>query len=206
MLKKCAAGLLACALSFSANTQVVCALGSGASSYKPSEDQRPSSDAMQLVGRANAAVKTICASNCPAVMVLRNTTAANAMLIADASQAKLVYSPQFFASVHESFGDAGIIAIVAHEFGHALDDAMGAAWIQSGWTPELRADAWAGCALAKGDLSASDMEGALAALAKYPSPAHPSWTLRLPALRAGYAGCGGDSAKFNSRNAVGGRK
>ena len=198
MVKKCAAGLLVCFLPVSANAQVICALGSGASSYQPSADQRPSSDAMQLVARVNAAVKNICGSNCPEVAVLRNATAANAMLIADGAQARLVYSPQFFASAHESFGDAGILALVAHEFGHALDDAMGAAWMQKSWTAELRADAWAGCALAKSDLNASDREAALTALSRYPSPAHPGWNLRLPAIRAGYAGCGGDASKVHS--------
>jgi hypothetical protein len=195
MLKLCLTGLLVGLLSFGASYQVVCALGSGASAWKPSADQRPTSDAMQLAGRLNAAVKTICASSCPEVMMFRNETAANAMLVAEGSQAKLVYAPQFFASAHDSFGDAGIIAIIAHELGHALDDAMGAAWIQSKWPPELRADAWAGCALAHCDLSPSDMEAAFAALAKYPSPAHPGWSVRLPAIRAGYTGCGGNKRK-----------
>lgn len=197
MLRNSAVGLLAVLLSLSANAEVLCALGPGAPSYNRSLDQRPTSDAMQLVGRVNTAVKKICASNCPDVMVFRNATTANAMFIAEGGQGKLVYSPQFFASVHDSYGDAGIIAVIAHEFGHGLDDAMGAAWIQSKWTAELRADAWAGCALAKSDLSASDLEAALSALVKYPSPSHPSWSLRLPAVRAGYAGCGGNSSKFD---------
>jgi hypothetical protein len=211
MLKPYGAGLMAALLSLvlgssSAGAQVVCALGPGAASYKSSADQRPTSDAMQLAGRVNAAAKTICASNCPAVMVLRNATAANAMLVADAGQAKLIYAPQFFATVADGYGDAGIIAIVAHEFGHALDDTMGAAWIQSGWTPELRADSWAGCALAKSGLSAKEMEAALGALAKYPSPSHPSWNLRVPPIRAGYTKCGGDGSTFDSANQGGKRK
>jgi hypothetical protein len=155
---------------------------------------------MQLAARLNAAVKMICADNCPGVMLFRNSTAANAMLVAEGSQVKLVYSPQFFASVHDGFGDAGIVAIIAHELGHALDDAMGAAWIQSKWTPELRADAWAGCALAKSNLNPREMEAALGALSKYPSPSHPGWNVRQPAIRAGYAGCGGHGEKFNSGN------
>ena len=195
----CGAGFLVCLLSLGASAQVVCALGPGAAAYKPSADQRPTGDAMLLVSRVNAAVKTICSSNCPGVTVFRNATAAGAMFIANAGQAKLVYAPQFFASAYDSYGDAGIIAIIAHEFGHALDDTLGAAWIKSSWTPELRADAWAGCSLARSDLSASDMESALAALAKYPSPSHPSWNLRLPVVRAGYVGCGGDISKFDSR-------
>jgi hypothetical protein len=205
-LKTFGTGLLVSLLSLSVSAQVVCALGPGASSYQASADQRPTSDAMQLAGQMNAAVKSICVSNCPAVMVLRNTTAANAMLIADGGQAKLVYSPQFFGSVHDSYGDAGIIAIIAHEVGHALDDTMGAKWIQTSWTPELRADSWAGCALARSDLSPSDLQAALAALAKYPAPAHPGWTLRVPAIRAGYTACGGTVSKFDSANGGSKRK
>jgi hypothetical protein len=198
MLKNCALCLLAGLISLNVSAQVVCALGPGASAYKPSGDQRPSSDTMQLASRVNTAVKTVCKSNCPAVAVFRNTTAANAMLIADGNQAKLVYSPQFFATVNESYGDAGIMAIIAHEVGHALDDVLGAAWIKNGWTAELRADSWAGCALARSDLNAADTQAALNALAKYPSPAHPSWTIRLPAIRAGYTACGGDASKFDT--------
>ncbi len=153
---------------------------------------------MQIASRVNAAEKTICASNCPGVALLRNSTAPNAVLIANAGQAKLVYAPQFFAAVYASYGDAGILAIIAHEMGHAMDDAIGAAWISTSWTPELRADSWAGCTLAKSGLSQSDMHAALAALAKYPSLAHPSWNLRLPAIRSGYTHCGGAISNFDS--------
>jgi hypothetical protein len=183
--------LLAVLLPSSGYSRIVCALGPGASSWKSAADQRPTTDAMQLAARVNTAAKSICMSHCPAVMVFRNTTAANAMLVAEAGQPGLVYAPQFFASVHDRYGDSGIIAIIAHEFGHALDDAMGAAWIKSTWTPELRADAWAGCALAKLNLNPADFTAALGALAKYPAASHPGWSVRLPAIRAGYAGCGG---------------
>jgi hypothetical protein len=179
-----------------AAAQIVCALGPGAASYQPSADQRPSGDTMQIASRVNTAEKSICAANCPGVALFRNSTAPNAALIANSGQAKLVYAPQFFAAVYASFGDAGILAIIAHELGHALDDSLGAAWIKTSWTPELRADAWAGCTLAKSGLSPNDMQAALAALAKYPSPAHPNWNLRLPAIRSGYTHCGGDISNF----------
>jgi hypothetical protein len=193
-------------ISLTAGAQVICALGPGAASYKNSEDQRPSADAMQLAGRVNRAVKSICGANCPAVMLLRNATSAHVIFRADAGQAKLVYEPRFFAAVHGDSGDAGVIAVIAHAFGHALDDTMGAAWIQRSWTPELRADAWAGCILAKSDLSESESRAFIATLAKYPSASHPAWTVRLPVLSAGYSGCGGGEVRFNIRNGVGGRK
>src|SRR4030081_3282433 len=164
--------LLAAAFLMPLKGEILCALGPGSASYKPAADQRPPNDAMQLASRVNAAVKTICGSQCPVMAVLRNATAPNAMLIADAGQAKLVYSPRFFAAAYDSSGDGGIVAIIAHEVGHALDATMGAAWIKQTWTPELRADAWAGCLLARLDPGPGGIQPALSALSKYPSPSH----------------------------------
>ena len=79
--------LVACLLPFTGAAQVLCALGSGASNYKASADQRPSPDAMQLVGRANAGGATVCGSNCPEVVLFRIPTASNVMLIVDAGRA-----------------------------------------------------------------------------------------------------------------------
>ncbi|HTR37704.1 MAG TPA: hypothetical protein VMH80_17475 [Bryobacteraceae bacterium] len=183
--------LLVFLLPVSAAAQIVCALGPGAASYKASEDQRPARDAMLLAARVSTAEKAICASNCPEIALYRNATAPNSALVLTSGQAKLVYAPQFFADVYMGFGDAGIMAVMAHEVGHALDDTLGAAWIDKRWTPELRADAWAGCTLAKSNLSPPEMHAALGALAKYPSPKHPAWNLRLPAIRSGYSHCGG---------------
>lgn len=179
--------------------EILCALGPGASSYKPAEDQRPASDAMLLANKVNAAVTTLCGSQCPTMAILRNSTAPNVILIADAGQGKLVYSPQFFGAAYDSFGDDGIVAVIAHEVGHAMDATMGAAWIKKSWTPELRADAWAGCLLARLNPVPASLQPSLSALAKYPSPAHPAWNLRLPALRAGYTQCGGAGSKFDAR-------
>jgi hypothetical protein len=197
---------VAAALVMPLRAEIVCALGPAASSYQPASDQRPSNDALQLANRVNAAVKTICGVQCPTMALLRNSTAANAMLIVDSGQAKLVYSPQFLSAAYDSFGDGGIVAIIAHEVGHALDETMGAAWIKKGWTAEVRADAWAGCLLARLDPSPPSLQPSLAALAKYPSPSHPSWNLRLPALRTGYAQCGGDGSKFDGKASTPPRK
>jgi hypothetical protein len=190
---------MAVALLAPLKAEIVCALGPGAASYKPASDQRPAGDAMQLAGRVNAAVKTICGSQCPSLAMFRNATAPNAMLINDAGQGKLVYSPQFFAAAFDSFGDDGIVAIIAHELGHALDATMGAVWIKKSWTPELRADAWAGCILARLDPSPGTLQPSLSALSKYPSPAHPGWNVRLPVIRVGYTQCGGTGSKFDAR-------
>ena len=178
--------------------QIVCALGPGATAYKPSADQRPSGDAMQLAGRVNAALKTICSANCPQAVLFRNTTAPNAMLVAAAGQAKLVYAPQFFSAAYDAYGDGAILGIIAHELGHALDDTMGAVWVKSDWPAELRADAWAACTVARMDLSANDLQASLSALAKYPPPSPPGWKQRLPVLRTGFTQCGGSGSKFDA--------
>jgi hypothetical protein len=202
-MRKTFGGGLLCALLlvFGARAEVLCALGSGAASYDAKADQRPSADAMQLAGRMNAALSPTCLPKCPQIAIFRNATAANAMLVVTDDQAKFVYAPQFFAAVYDRYGDGAIIAIIAHEYGHALAETIAAPWMKSGWSPELRADAWAGCALAKSDLSSKDLSEALTAVSKYPPSAHPddqpSWSLRVPALRLGYVHCGGDGSKFD---------
>ena len=184
--------------------EVVCALGPSAASYNAYQDQRPSGDAMQLAAQVNAALSPVCKPNCPMIAVFRNATAPNAMLVATPTgDAKIVYAPGFFTSIYGSAGDGAIIAIIAHELGHALSETAPVAWMKPAWPPELRADAWAGCALAKVNLTARALQESLAALGKYPSPAHPAWNARLPALQTGYTKCGGDGTRFSA--AVAGR-
>jgi hypothetical protein len=176
---------------------VICALGSRVSSYDAKLDQRPTSDAMQLAGRMNAALSPTCTPQCPQIAIFRNTSAPNAMLVVTSDQAKFVYAPQFFSDVYDKYGDGAIIAIIAHLYGHALNEVHPAAWMKSEWTQELRADAWAGCALAKSDQSSNDLAEALTAVSKYPPSNDSNWPLRVPALRLGYIQCGGDGSKFD---------
>jgi hypothetical protein len=185
-------------LPFGANAEVICALGSGASSYDAKGDQRPTRDTMQLAARMNAALSPTCSPRCPQIAIYRNTTAPNAMLVVTPDQAKFVYAPQFFTAVYDKYGDGAIIAFIAHEYGHALNEVHPASWMKSDWTAELRADAWAGCALAKSDLSLNDLSEALTAVSKYPPSALSTWSLRVPALRLGYIHCGGDGSQFDS--------
>lgn len=185
-----------------ARAEVICALGT-ASSYNAYDDQRPSADAMQLAGQVNAALAPLCSPRCPEIAIFRNATAPNALLMASpAGDAKIVYAPQFFTAIYDSAGDGAIIAVIAHELGHAVSETAPAAWMKGIGSAELRADAWAGCALAKVNLTVRGLSGSLAALAKYPSPAHPGWNLRLPALQMGYTRCGGDPARFAASAAV----
>jgi hypothetical protein len=188
--------LYALFVTFAQAAQVVCALGSNASSYNAYSDQRPSGDAMQLAGRVNSALVSVCRPNCPAVAMFRNPTAPNIMLIKTPGQAKIVYKPEFLTAVYEAYGDGGILAILAHEVGHMVDSASPPSWMNSAWTPELRADAWAGCAFARMKLSGRALQAAMTTLSKYPSGSHPDWTLRLPVLRVGYTQCGGDGSKI----------
>jgi len=180
--------------------QILCSLGPNPSSYNAYLDQRPTGDAMELAGKVNAALVPVCRPNCPGLAMFRNSTAPNAMLISDAGRTKILYKPEFFTAVYDTYGDGGIAAILAHEVGHAMDAAAPASWMKSSWTPELRADAWAGCAFARMNLSASALRAGLTTLSKYPSPSHPAWTVRLPVLRAGYTQCGGEVGSFDNAN------
>lgn len=181
---------------------MICALGTGISAYNAYEDQRPSPDAMQLAGEVNAALTPICRPNCPQIAIFRNATAPNAMLVAANGDAKIVYAPQFLTTLYDTYGEGAVVAIIAHELGHAVDETAPAAWVKREWAPELRADAWAGCTLAKITLSARSLRETLTALEKYPSPAHPAWSQRAAALRVGYTRCGGDPVKFDTGAAL----
>jgi hypothetical protein len=199
--------LLASVLALSANAAptVVCALGPEVSSYNAYEDQPPTGDAMDLARQASAALMPACTPKCPRLVINRNPTAPNVILVFDADRAKMAYAPQFFSDVYAKYGDGAIIAFIAHMLGHAMDPGAAAGWMKGNWTPELRADAWAGCALAKTSSSVRSLEAALTAVSRYPSASHPDWPLRIPALRLGYTHCGGDGSQFDGRAAAVGR-
>jgi hypothetical protein len=174
-----------------AGPEIVCRLGPAIPAYNAYSDERSSADALELAGKVNAALVSACRPNCPRISMFRNPTASNLMLIRAADQTKLVYRPEFFTSVYETNGDAGIIALIAHEVGHAIDAAAPAAWMKSNWSPELRADAWAGCALAKMDLSKRSMQAAFTTLENYPASSSAEWSTRLSVVEVGYKQCGG---------------
>jgi hypothetical protein len=177
--------------------RIICALGPAADSYDAYADQRPTPDAMELARRVSAALVSVCSPNCASLVLFRNSTIPGAILVADPGGAKMVYSPQFFTSVYEKYGDGAIIAIIAHMLGHAIDATAPARWMNNSWPPELRADAWTGCALANADLSQAGLGAALKTSSTYPPPSRPKWDLRVAALRLGYTRCGGEGAKFD---------
>ena len=133
----------------------------------------------------------LCNGSCNATLV-RNQSAGNALtLVLPNGAAKVAYNPQFMQSVQESFGEEAIFGILAHETGHVIDGRTQVSWMLDSWGRELRADAWAGCALARAKMSTSEMRNSLQAISQYPSPSHPGWNLRIPALETGYRACGG---------------
>jgi hypothetical protein len=177
---------------------VICALGPDASSYSTYVDRRPTPDAVELVTKVMEALRPVCNPNCRDFRLLRNSTAPNAMFLSPAGERTIIYKPEFFTALYEASGEAGILAILAHEVGHVLDPAGSPAWFSREWTAELRADAWGACALAKLNLGARPLGVGLRVLAKYPSPAHPRWAERVPVLRTGYTQCGGDGTRFDA--------
>jgi hypothetical protein len=176
--------------------QVLCSLGSGGTKYNAYSDVGPTPDAMELAVLVNGALRSMCQPNCPTIAMFRNASAPNVMLVVTGERAKIIYEPGFFTTVYETYGDGEILAILAHEVGHAIDTHRAPQWMKTSWSPELRADAWAGCALARMNLSVRPLQAGLTALSKYPSPAHPDWLTRIPILKAGYMQCGGDVSRF----------
>lgn len=173
--------------------QIVCSLGMGGSGYNPYLDQGATPYALEFANRVNQAFTSICSPNCPSVLLVRNVSVPNAMMVANGPAMKIVYSPQFLTGVNNQFGEDAIVGIIAHEYGHAIDAVTPATWMNGSWGRELRADAWAGCALARDGLSPNALQSALSALFAYPSYDHPGANLRLPAIQAGYEQCGGKS-------------
>jgi len=171
--------------------QILCTLGPGTTTYNAYSDERPTPDAMELAGKVNGGLGSICRPNCPTMAMFRNKSAADLMLLVTSGQAKIVYKPEFFTSVYDKYGEGGILALIAHEVGHAMEANGTAKWMKPGWNPELRADAWAGCAFAKINVTSKEFQNGMAALQANPSLSHPDWMTRRSAIQIGYEQCGG---------------
>lgn len=183
------AALLATALSSPATAGVACQLGPSSSSYSPAYDIAPTPQASRDM---SAVASALCGSGCGTVSFVANPTVPNALTYTvQPGVSKISYSPAFMNGVWQSYGHNAAVGIFAHELGHHLDLMQTSSWMDSSWGRELRADAWAGCAMARLGMSPTNMAAALQAIAAYPSPSHPAWTDRIPALQAGYTQCGG---------------
>src|SRR4051812_27201053 len=173
-----------------AQAQVLCALGPVTPPYDPMADMPPSAAAQSEVKKLKS---LLCPKGCGKVLLFANATTPNTATVNDGGAvSKIAYSPRFVASLQTTYGPIATLGIFAHDLGHHLD-ATGtrAPWMKSSWDGELRADAWAGCAMAKAELTPSRLQAALLALSTYPSPAHPDWSARRPVITEGYTQCGG---------------
>jgi hypothetical protein len=181
---------IAAVLPLRAQAQLLCALGPASPPYEPMADMPPSAGAQ---GDLKKLKSLLCPKGCGKVLLFANATTPNTATVTDgAGGSKIAYSPGFVSGVQKTYGPAGTLGIFAHDLGHHLE-ATGnrPAWMKEAWDSELRADAWAGCAMAKAELTPSRLQAALLALSSYPSGRHPDWSVRRPVITEGYTRCGG---------------
>jgi len=189
MLRASLLSIAALLLSSQAEAQLLCTLGP-ATPYDPMADMPPSAGAKADFTKVTA---LLCPKGCGKLLLFSNATTPNTAIVTDgAGVSKMAYSPSFANSIRSNFGPIATFGIFAHGLGHHLD-ATGtkAAWMKDSWDAELRADAWAGCGMAKANLSPSRLQAVLIALSTYPSPHHPSWEVRRAVITEGFKSCGG---------------
>lgn len=175
-----------------AHAQLVCTLGVGPVRYNPYQDMPPSSHAATELMRIHHLLCSSSPYGCGSYVLARNPTVSNAMAMAvSPGLTKIVYNAGFMNSVAGQYGGGATFGILAHEFGHHIDFHTTPFWMNTSWSRELKADAWAGCALARAGIGTTAIENALIAIATYPSPSHPDWPRRQQAVRTGFVSCGG---------------
>jgi hypothetical protein len=112
----------------------------------------------------------------------------------------VIYNPQRMNQIVGNFGGDAAFGVFAHEVGHHMDAHFNRmSWIDNQWNKEVRADAWAGCALAIEQMSTDGLETATKVLAAYPSPMNPPVPQHIAAIRTGYIACGGKFADVFNR-------
>ena len=173
----------------SAYGQVMCSLGPGQSMYTPYRDQPPTSRAAIELARIYS---LLCPRGCGGYILVSNDTVSNAMAqVIGSGQTKIAYASRFMNQIAQQYGLGATFGILAHEFGHHIDFHTTPPWMNNSWSRELKADAWAGCALARAAVGTEQIQNALRAIAAYPSPSHPGWPQRNQAVRLGFVNCGG---------------
>ncbi len=99
------------------------------------------------------------------------------------------YDPDAIESLGREYGFAAQVGIFGHELGHIIDFHTRPG-LYSSHERELRADGWAGCAIAAAGLDAAPMILALEySLAITESETHPGWERRTDAVRDGWLRC-----------------
>jgi hypothetical protein len=179
-----------------ADSYSVCSLGTGGTGgYSAGLDAPPEAWAAKL---STKVYNSLCPGGCGAIGLVQNETAGNAITFSSSSPyvpSKVAYSPSFFSDVKATYGEAAVFGILAHELGHHVDAHVSApVWFDTSWQKELRADAYAGCALAKAKLSTAQLENVAKVISKYASPTHPAWPDRIDAIEHGFHACGGTAA------------
>jgi hypothetical protein len=181
-------GLVLLFLASTASAQVLCQLGNG-TGYDRGRNATPSNFARQQLERVYL---DLCPRGCGWTMLFENTTAPNALTeVFSPGYSVIVYQRRFMNDVNARMGPEAAYGILAHEFGHHIDMSATPAWMSTSWSRELKADAWAGCALAIRGFGTAPLGRALQAVAANPSVSHPSWRERVPAVQTGYFQCGG---------------
>ena len=180
-----AAGLLAS--DANAQTMVVCALGSSGG-FNPLMNTPPTAVSL---GVAQKVYTLLCPTGCGSLALYQNATTPNAMTMTmGTGSSQIVYSSMFMNAIADAYGDGAVFGIFAHEIGHHIDlNSSFPAMMSSSCSKELRADAWAGCAMARAKLPATQLKNSLTAIAAYPSPTHPAWPARQQAVDFGYTSC-----------------
>ena len=205
LLLRLGAGLalaLLCAADARAD-DVLCALGPASSGYVPLTDQPASPTATRETKRL---FSLVCPKDCGQLGVFRNASAPNALAVSVGNHmTKIVYNAAFLEGAVKAYGPGASLGILAHEVGHHVDTIVPPPpWMNADWSPELRADAWAGCQLARTGNKPAEIKAALQAIAMSPSPSHPAWSVRAEALQRGFAGCGGGTLAALDVKKVGG--
>lgn len=189
---------------------VLCALSPVMPNYSPLADQPP---APRTARDLKKLTTLMCPKGCGRVSLYQNATVPNAVTVsAGAGVSRIEYSPAFLEKVEEIFGADARLGVIAHELGHHVD-VIGAPapWLDPAWDSELRADAWAGCALAKAGRTTEGLKETLRAVSVQPT-AKPDrvWDQRWQALQRGFEGCGASAengalkvAAFDPRVKVG---
>ena len=176
---------------------VTCSLGHAAGRrYTPALDRPPTHRA---AAELDQIYKMLCPRGCGRYRLVQNPTVPNAFAQVIGRQVtKIAYNPTFMNQIAIKYGPGATFGILAHEFGHHIDLNTTAPWMNTAWSRELKADAWAGCALARAGILPNQIQNSLRAIAAYPSHSHPGWQQRHVAVRQGFESCGGRWAKqFN---------
>ena len=102
------------------------------------------------------------------------------------------YNPVWLNGIVQRIGPNAAFGVFAHEVGHYVDFVWTKeAWFHSSWDRELRADAIAGCIVARRGVPPHEFAALVRAIASAPSLSHPAWPDRLAAIQTGYSECGG---------------